>query len=318
MLRRFAAVMLALVAVVRTADGQSPRRWALIYPAGQGHPRYASDLLQSVLYADSEGRPIQLFDGVVCLEVTSPLGHSFQNWKKGAPPQADYAGYLDTLLAPNGPLARADSIVGSHGDSLAVTIMVPYPLGKATPQSDERTAFLEWYLGRADSLFKARSFGHLHLWGFYWLGEGISRNDTLVVQHMSQIAHTRGFKTMWIPFYTSELASKWRDLGFDVAFLQPNYFFTPSLDASRMDSAVARAKQWGMNLEVEFDHRLIDDTLFSGRLDPYLEAISRMGEKTFPDIAVYDGAGALYKVQRSKSPQGKGAYRRLVVLLRRY
>lgn len=317
MLRRLAPVLLSL-AMVGVAHGQGLRRWALIYAAGRGHPRYASDLLESTLYTDSSGHSARLFDGVVCLEVTSPLGRSFQNWQKGPPGREDYAGYLDTLLAQNGPLARADSVVGAHGDSLAVTIMVPYPLGKATAQADERTPFLEWYLGRADSLFKARGFGHLRLWGFYWLGEGITRNDTLVVQHMSQIAHARGFKTMWIPFYTSELAERWKDLGFDVAFLQPNYFFTPSLDASRMDSAVARATRWGMNLEVEFDHRLVDDSQFAGRLTPYVEAITEAGAKTFPDIAVYDGAGALYKLQRSGTPRGKRAYRRLVELLLRY
>lgn len=317
MLRRLAPVFLML-AMTGVAHGQNPRRWALIYAAGRGHPRYASDLLESTLYADSAGHPIRLFDGVVCLEVTSPLGHSFQNWQKGPPGREDFSGYLDTLLAPNGPLARTDSIVGAHNDSLSVTIMVPYPLGKATRESDERTPFLQWYLNLADSLFKARGFAHLRLWGFYWLGEGISRGDTLVVQHMSQLAHKSGFKMMWIPFYTSELAPKWRDLGFDVAFLQPNYFFTPSLDVSRMDSAVARAIRWGMNLEVEFDHRLVDDSLFAGRLNPYVEAITEAGSEAFPNIAVYDGAGALYKLQRSGTPQGRRAYRQLVELLRRY
>ena len=294
------------------------QRWILVYAGGSNHLHQSASNIEHLFYSQLGSSSRRLFDGVVYLDTRSPSGHNLLSWASGPPDPSDYASYLDTLMSPRGALAIADSISRSHSDTLLVALMIPYPLGKVTrsPASDSRVTFIASYIARAESLYASRHFQSLRLWGFYWLPENVSPNDTAIVQHFTTIVHWHGLRALWIPYYLATLTPRWRNLGFDSAILQPNYYMGDSIGPERLDSALSRAMAWGMGLEVEFDRRLLTEPKYVARLNRYMEVLeSGKGREHIQVVAVYDGAGALWDLAGARDEELKAVYGRLVHLL---
>jgi len=311
------AVWAVAMAVCAEASAQN---WLLVYTGGTNHPRYSGQRFSELLYPEASPGPGPVVSGLLFMETHSPSGRNYLSWGQAGPPSPkDYLSYLDTILAPNGAVAAADSVVAAHGDSILAAIMIPYPLGSVSrrPYWDSRVTFVADYLQHADSLFAARGFTAVRLWGFYWLPEAVSPVDTSIVQHFTALVHFHGLKALWIPYFGSPLASRWRDLGFDQAFLQPNFFVVPATTPARLDSALADATAWDMGFEIEFDHRLLTDKQFRGRLAPYLDLIQSPAASNLPAIAVYDGAGTSWGLAESTDPELHALYVRLLTVLRR-
>jgi hypothetical protein len=144
----------------------------------------------------------------------------------------------------------------------------------------------------------------------------VTAPDSGIVQHFSELVHWHGLRTMWIPYYGSPMAPRWRQLGFDAAFLQPNYFVIATATPARVDSALTDAAAWGMGLEIEFDRRLLTDPQFQTRLGPYLDAMQSGEAASLAGVAVYDGGGVLWDLAASKDATLQALYRRLVTSLR--
>ncbi len=317
---RLACLSLPLVLQASSPARAPGQRWLLVYAGGANHMGHSVANFQRLLYSHVNGSiPRRLFDGIVCLDTHSPSGHNFLSWRAGPPEPRDYDAYLDTLLSTRGPLADADSVVRSYSDSLLVVLMISYPLGKVNhvPPWDPRIAFMARYLDRAESLFAARNFRALRLRGFYWLPEDVSESDTAIVQHFTAMVHWHGLQALWVPYYVAKLAPRWRRLGLDAAFLQPNYFMNDSLGPDRLDSALVRATAWGMGLEIEFDRRLLTQPQYRPRFTSYLDALETPAGRLLQGVAVYDGAGALPELAAAQDEGLRQLYRRLVEVLQR-
>jgi hypothetical protein len=164
--------------------------------------------------------------------------------------------------------------------------------------------------------FGASQRKHVTLTGFYWLYEGIYPVDTALVPRVAREVHSHGLRFLWIPSYGAPGAEQWKAFGFDNAWLQPNYFFHPEVPTTRLDSAVARARAAGMGLEIEFDPRLFGPWEFKDRLEPYLSALENAPDLRMKPIAIYEGAGALIRLARSRDAWDRALYERLVSVLR--
>ena len=315
---RLACLGLLLLLQATSPPRAFGQRWVLVYAGGINHRGHSVTNFERLLYAQVHSS-IQrsLFDGIVCLDTHSPSGHNFLSWRPGPPEPRDYDAYLDTVLASGGALADVDSVVRAHSDTLLVVLMIPYPLGKVThsPPGDSRIGFIARYLERAESLFAARNFRALRLKGFYWLPEDVSESDTAIVQHFTTMVHWHGLQALWIPYYVAKLARRWHNLGFDAAFLQPNYYMNDSLGPARLDSALARAATWGMGLEIEFDRRLLKQPQYRPRLSTYLSALETPAGRRLKGVAVYEGAGALRDLAGADDDNLRQFYKRVVEVL---
>jgi hypothetical protein len=148
---------------------------------------------------------------------------------------------------------------------------------------------------------------HLELRAVYWLDEAVwqdSAGGSDGPRPAIRAAHDRGLQVLWIPYYGAGGAARWRELGFDAAWQQPNYFFDASLPRTRLDSAVQRADAAQMGLELELDKRIVSDSASRRRLDESVLALRRARVRS---LAVYDGAGALYELFRSTQPELRAA-----------
>jgi hypothetical protein len=141
-------------------------------------------------------------------------------------------------------------------------------------------------------------------------------SDAGVVRRVAREVHARSLRFLWIPYYDAEGWERWHKLGFDEAWVQPNYFFNRDVPASRLDSAAARAVERGMGLEIEFDWRLLATPGFGDRLDPYLEVLRRYPQLLARSLAVYEGAGVLLRLSGSPLPADRLRYAALGRALR--
>jgi hypothetical protein len=299
-------------------------------------PYHLSQLKRLVTHVDSAGQPqYWVFTGAIFLQLYAPSGRVFTTWIGGTPATgADWTEYLDSLFAPGAALSRLDSAVALVSAALGpspvpfrVSIMIPYPdpsvagvefngqtydFGSAAGRGDAAAA----YIGEVARRFQAAGYQHLRLDGFYWLMEYAPAADVEVIARVAGDVHAEGLRFLWIPYYTAARGNAWAALGFDAAWLQPNYFFDLALPQTRLDSAAARAAQNAMGLEVEFDARLWADSMYCDRLQPYLTTLANQPQLRAREIAVYEGGGALLHLSFGWKPGDRALYRELGQVLR--
>jgi uncharacterized protein DUF4855 len=328
------------MAVGPSAAQGTPARWVLVYTGGPQRPAYSTDdLIHLLAVVDTSGRPTgRLCDGVMLVEYEATSGRYYMPWPNGKVANGDdWTRYLDSLFQRGGALIRLDSAtaaveraLGNTGGRTNVVVMVPYPPpskdtlrfeGRSYPLDSDVSraaaagAFIHSVRGRIDSMRLA----HLTLSGFYWMNEGITAADTALLPQVASNVHALGLRFYWIPSFDAPGAARWHALGFDDAWLQPNYFFHPDVPATRLDSALARAETAGMGIELELDRRMFG--LFGGgwqfadRVLPYLSAIEASPALRQRSIAIYDGGGALQLLARSRDAWHRAMYERLVDVL---
>ena len=329
----FTSTLLASLVFAQPAVQAPPERWVLVYSGGPYHPRYSADDLSRLLAAvDTTGRPTgPLCTAVVLTEFEALSGRFYMPWPNGAPATgADWDQYIDSLVSPAGPLVRLDSAVARAGvfgeRRLPVAIMVPFPNRRAdtlrfagrtftmaseTDRAASVTAYMETIVARVQPL----RLPNLTISAFYWLNEGVADADTSLVARAAAASHRLNMRFLWIPSWGAPNATRWRDLGFDDAWQQPNYFFHPDIPAARLDSAVDRARGAAMGLELEFDRRLFSDAKFADRLGPYLAAMESAPDLRRRSIAIYEGAGGLIDLSRRADAASRALYARLVAVL---
>jgi hypothetical protein len=321
-------------------QGRAPQsRWILIYggaPARhKAYPRYTiDDLTRLVAVVDTVGRPTSwLTTGAIFIELYAPSANVFTDWIGGTPATgADWREYLDTLFAPGGPVARLDSTVGIVSAAVGpigsyhVAIMIPYPDNRVDTlrydgklyslrKAEDGAALAQAYTADVIAKFRAGSYRHLALDAMYWLHESISGADTSVVPAVAARVHSAGLRFLWIPYFTSPGSFSWRKFGFDETWMQPNYFFTPALPATRVDSAIAIARRLGMGTELEFDDRLLTSPEYADRLTPYLSRLAAAPDLRMRAVAIYEGHGGLLALSRSGDPWHRAMYQHLVRVL---
>lgn len=330
-----AAIVAAAMVAGPNPSHPKPSRWVLVYTGGPKRPAYTvDDLAHLITVVDTLGNSVgPLCDGAILLEFHAVSGRYYMPVADSEPSLgSDWTLYLDSLTAPAGPLTRLDSAAarGIPADSpvptLSFAVMVPYP----DPRTDTlvyqgrrydvthdsgRVAVVQAYLQDVIRRVESRRLRNLSLHGFYWLYEGVRSVDTILVSRVADAVHRMGLQFLWIPSYGAAGAVRWQSLGFDDAWLQPNYFFHPDVSAARLDSAVGIARTAGMGLELEFDRRLFVDSQFANRLSPYLDAFEHAPDLRGRSIAIYEGAGALIQLARSTDKEKRALYRRLVTLL---
>ena len=231
--------------------------------------------------ADGETRPGEwLFDSFLFLVYSLPGG---LRTEIGATRQADWQYCLDRWFAPDRDLGALDEAIaraakgGPAPPPRQVILMIPYmnrtvrEFGDvdgdgqtedlATPEGRDRV--IAWYREQAVRRFAAAGYRHLRLWGFYWMGEGVRDADIPVVRAVADMLHAEGHRFLWIPWFSAPGWERWREMGFDVAIMQPNYAFQSSthkgrVRRNRLAVTAQKARDAGMGVEMEAGAVLVE------------------------------------------------------------
>ncbi|WP_050785863.1 DUF4855 domain-containing protein [Pedosphaera parvula] len=306
----------------------------IIYCGMSNRPAWTLDELQPyVSYADrTTGKEEWLFDGFLFLEFKDGQGAEFEEgWKQKPAHKEQWQWLLNRFFEPGHAIPALETTIGNTEKRIGkplrprqVVITLPEPNHTQTDWGEiagkqlnftnptDRIAACDWYIQAALEKWKQLAPAHLELAGFYWIAESAPDSRKIILPEIGNHIRSNKLSFFWIPYWRSTHSGDWKQLGFDVAYQQPNYFFHPELPLSRLQEACDFARQHSMGMELELDGRLITDPQrFGSRLQPYLNAFETNGIKSSAAIAYYEGGGAFIKISKSEKPEHRQFYDRL-------
>jgi hypothetical protein len=316
--------------------GQGPADVVLIYQGGVHRLAWTEKQLSGyVTYRDpATGRERWLFDGFLFLEFTDGRGTRLVGqYKLRSATRSDWTWLSDRLFAPgvaidalDGATASAASRLGRPARRRKVYLGLPEPIlhqkdwgeldGGALDFDvpEHRLAAIRWYVAETLRRWRVRAPGHLDLQGFYWVAEDASESRH-ILPLVADLVHREGLELIWIPYWRSPRLIIWRSLGFDRAYLQPNYFFNKSIAEDRLDEACTTARTLGMGLEVEFDARAWTDPAYRTRLPAYFARFAAGGALAAAPLAWYEAGGAIERMAASADPAVRSLYHDLATVV---
>lgn len=290
-------------------------------------------IIPNISYVNKAGEPVdRLFDGVLYLGLTSPAGRGFN----GEANLEDWKWYLDKTFAALGDMQQLNEAAKEVGAKLGqpdfkekVVLMIPDPgealdnfgvvngeaLSFNASTVGEEKAFanrvkaVQWWLDQVKERWGQANYSNLELVGMYWLEEQISTSEKGpdLLHSVSGKVHDKGLKFFWIPHFLAYKSFMWKEVGFDAAAFQPNYFFE-EMDYSRLEDAANTAKRYGMSNELEFDDRMLTDNVFRERYIDYLNSGVETGLMLNGFKAYYQGNNAVYHTAVSTDPATRILY----------
>lgn len=274
--------------------------------------RGVRELLPYVARTPAAGRTEWLFDAFLFCRFSTPEGIRTDS---GPTRMADWLAQLDRWFGRDRDIAALDRTVAACVRSKAppprkVILTIPYPnptvhdfgdvdgdgRSEDLATAEGRAAVYRWYVAEANRRFRQARPRHLALWGFYWMAEAAPTADEPAIRQAAEAVHAAGARFLWIPWFAAAGWRGWRELGFDVAIMQPNYAFSSwthhgRVRRSRLDMAASMARAAGMGVEIEAGAILTDAV----DRRPYLHylqdgAVGRLG---------YQGSAAAYYLSDS-------------------
>ncbi len=130
-----------------------------------------------------------------------------------------------------------------------------HPTNESEEGRADRVTIAKWFVDECLKKFAEKDYENLQLIGFYWHEENgriWEENGIKIADHI----HSYGLNFYWVPWFNAYNNTKWKDYGFDAAWLQPNYLFYEEQypDKSQLYNAYDKAKANGMYLEMELDN----------------------------------------------------------------
>ncbi|WAH41695.1 DUF4855 domain-containing protein [Alicyclobacillus fastidiosus] len=244
--------------------------------------------------------------------------------------------YITDLFEPNQQLSALDQAVAQSNQMLnrpdykeKVVLTIPY-FGYGTHDFGEisgqdvnfagsgadpnaltaRESAMQWYLQTLMAKWQAADFQHLQLAGIYWDEEQYhttTPGEFSYLQYGVNQVHQLKLPLFWIPFYGADRTDAWQTLGFDAAWIQPNYVEQgASADEVRISNAMETAKQSGMGIEVELTGL---DATNQQLYDTFLNKLTVEGfGHDQVTHAFYDGSKLLVTAAESTDPTQRAAY----------
>lgn len=334
--------MVRLLGIVTALVGVSVCQWLMASPRDImlvycERPWNLQQFLPYVAYLDRDGKPQDWFyDSFLFMMFGgAPSGQTYYD---GATNKQDWEHFLDTVFASDTGFAALEEALAKVADQLhspvptiPVMVMIPYPspcqenfgdvdgdgISEDLRQESDRLKAIQWFIRSFLQRWRAKRYSHLSLWGFYWMNEGIEARDERVVRETAALIHRLRYQFLWIPYFNAPGIERWRDLGFDLAILQPNFAFmkvTPAKlripDENRLTVTANRCRRLGMGIEMELNEALFTDEAYRVNLQLYLDHGHRELDSYQHDLprATYQGYDTIARLCRSENPRLRALY----------
>ena len=177
-------------------------------------------------------------------------------------------------------------------------------------KAEDRKKATKWIIDEQLSRFEAGGYDNLDLLGFYWYEEQVTYTDPHemeLIRYASDYVHSLGYKLMWIPWYCAPGYTDWKELGFDMACMQPNYAFSGQATVERLYDNAETTRRLGMCVEIEIgqydaqaDILRYKEYLAVGAETGYMDAVKCYYQAGMP--------GAFYAAWKSADPFVNSVY----------
>ena len=258
-------------------------------------------LLPYVGYYDTNGKlQSMFFDSFLLLPCVTkgPSGGSMYLSSNPAI-ASDWQAYIDDVFVSGYNLDALNTAVGKVKKELGksdykakIFFTLIYPASGQTnfgtiggrkydfSKLQDRIDICKWQVDNYISLFKKGNYENLELYGFYWFEEFINTKDSAektLLTTSTDYMRSKGYKSVWIPYYMAQGWNKWKEYGFDIACLQPNYMFNANAESDRIKNAVSYASQYNMCNEMEASSKIISSADYYNRYLTYLRDFASQG-----------------------------------------
>ncbi|MCH4100407.1 MAG: DUF4855 domain-containing protein [Prevotella sp.] len=296
---------------------------ALIYQGGVNRLDWTQDqFIPYVTHQFADGHKDWLFDGFLFLDFSNGKGRNYAyGYNKDKARKGEWVWLLNRLFEKGKALSALDDCIQQEKKELGnpnfqhyVVIGLPIALPKQKDwgtlggkkldfnnQADQIKA-MKWYVKQLLRKFNKANYKNIKLAGFYWLDEDIATCKDLSI-YISKYIHDKNKKLYWIPYWKAKGFEQWKKLGFDIAYQQPNHFFSATIPDSRLDEACQSAFSNNMGLEFEFDNRAMFEhkNSFYNRMKAYIHAFEKHDVFKKSAIAYYSGSKAILEMYKSKN-----------------
>ena len=329
------------------------RDLALIYQGGTHRIDWNEDEIEPyVTHTFADGHEDWLFDGFLFLEFKDGRGVQYSpGYDSINATRADWEFYLDRLFERGKALDALDKVIEKKKVTLGappfrhkvvLTVFVPLktngergktqngfctlpqqrPWGSIGSRAldldcrQDQILAAQWFIDQLINRFAANGYKNLDLDALYWIDEDMVWTDDFP-KAITDYIHGKGLRFIWIPYYDAPGHERWRELGFDIAYQQPNHFFDKSIPDSRLYQAVDTARTYGMGLELECDERAqsqIPDSWYD-RMVAYVDAFEKTGSFAHTPMAYYTGYHLLLEFLRHPTPENRQLMDRLATLI---
>lgn len=222
-------------------------------------------------------------------------------------------------------------------------------------RASDQVRAASWYIDLCRSLFNERGYRNLELAGFYIISEelhlapsfysgtglGYSAADTwnhenkhweTVIPEIASYLHGCNEGLYWIPYFLAPGHRVWRQLGLDMAWMQPNHYWDTA-NQHPMATAVTAMKNYRLSMELEFEYSMVEAVMKDGRTGPdgsgnptftyadipalrdrfreYMTAFKDAGWYGVRPIALYSGTDALNQLATSSEAGDREIYNEL-------
>lgn len=253
----------------------------------------AEDLIPYLAYVDEEGNIKDvMFDSFLFLYYgdfpgggASYGGGKLEGWQWA----------LNDLFKEGTNIYALDEAAGTVKEALGlgddytykVILSLYYPTASITDFGDidgdgvsedfsvlaNRLKALQCYMDQIEELYAAGNFKNIELVGYYWFHETVNGDDTesmAMLNAVSDMVHAKGKDFCWIPYFMANGFESWKEYGFDVAVMQPNYVFKLEAPYSNLIANSKFTSKYGMGVEMELCSQVLSDERFYKRYMEYL------------------------------------------------
>ena len=180
----------------------------------------------------------------------------------------------------------------------------------ATNTLEKRLKVFEWYMETFEAKFAEYNFQNIEFVGYYWYREGVypEHDQPELIRRTGDLARARGYSLSWIPWYCAPGASNWRDYGFDMVCMQPNYVFDTAVPEGRLDQAARLIEFYGTGVEIEIGYNAMQNPTLRNRYLEYLSGGVKYGYMKDCMHMYYQEIQVYYDTSKSPDPKVRAIY----------
>lgn len=295
----------------------------LLYQGDKPDIKYTPSNIKPYIYRiDFDNKFQWLYDSFLFLAARHPNRKVFDGtWGKNSARKEEWSWIIDELFHEGQAIDAVESIM----DSLAlagkksirkkkIIVSVPqaipnqkdwgYIEGRAMDFSldKDRITASKWFINEVLKRWNKKKYKYIELAGFYYFKEN-NRGDEELMKKIGEHVKKSKYIYYWIPYLWAPGFDKAAELGFDVAYQQPNYFFKKSNLApqTRMDLVLNHAKKHNMGLEMEFNND-IQYVFFQMRFLDYLNWFEKYGVWENSTVGYYQDFQTFKNMSLSEDP----------------
>jgi len=201
-------------------------------------------------------------------------------------------------------------------------------------KNEDKIEAMKWYTDLVIEKFAQCNFKNIVLDGIYWLRESIDDYEIPLVKGMTPYYREKGLKSYWVPWLRAGCYDRWKEMGFDMVYEQPGYFFSTDRPKERLTQACEDAWAYDFGIELEFEGNFVvgydenrqvvpqsnsalyeHSPIYHQRFIDYIDALEEYEIFTFKQMAYYCGYQAVYDFAKSTHPKDKEVMDRLASIL---